>query len=360
VTGQDFLIRRRLVAADLAECRLDALIVSHGPNIRYLTGFSGSNALLFLSGDKSLLFTDPRYEIQAGEETTCKVRVAQGSLLTVLAKSIRRRSVRRIGFEKSCLSFGAYETLKKALPPGVSLTPSGGVVELRRMVKSEDEIALIRRSVLTNSRAFAGSIRYIRPGVRESDLAAHLEFRMRRLGAQAPAFEAIVAFGERSALPHARPTAKTLVNNQLLLIDMGANVDGYASDMTRMAFLGRPGPRVRRMYDAVLRAQLAAVSSVREGVTAEEVDRAARRVLKVEGLDRAFVHSTGHGLGLEIHELPRLGKGDRTFLKAGMAITIEPGVYLQGFGGIRIEDTVLVTRNGCDVLTPTSRELIVL
>jgi Xaa-Pro aminopeptidase len=183
---------------------------------------------------------------------------------------------------------------------------------------------------------------------------------MRRLGAEKPSFETIVASGARSALPHAHPTGARLKLGQLLLIDMGAFVDGYASDMTRMLFLGRPGARVKRLYRAVLEAQLAAIDAVRPGVTTSHVDRQARHVLKKFGLDRAFVHSTGHGLGLEIHELPRIGRKDKTLLAAGMAITIEPGAYLEGFGGVRIEDTVVVTAGGCEVLTPTSKELRVL
>jgi Xaa-Pro aminopeptidase len=195
--------------------------------------------------------------------------------------------------------------------------------------------------------------------MREGDLAAELDYRMRRQGAEGPAFETIVAAGARTALPHARPTSARLVQG-LLLVDMGAMLDGYASDMTRMLFLGRPGARVRRAYKAVLEAQLAAIDAVRPGVPAKTVDRAARRVLARHGLANAFVHSTGHGLGLEIHEPPRIGKKEKTPLECGMAITIEPGVYVEGFGGIRIEDTVSVTKNGCEVLTPTSKELRIL
>jgi Xaa-Pro aminopeptidase len=237
------------------------------------------------------------------------------------------------------------------------LTPIGPVVDRLRMVKSDDEIARIRRSVLTNSEAFEKATRSIRPGARESAIAAELEYQMRRLGAEKAAFETIVAVGSRSALPHAQPTARKLGNDELLLIDMGACQDGYMSDMTRVLFLGKPSRRVRAMYNAVLKAQLAAIDAVRPGVTAAHVDRAARRVLEIEGLGKEFVHSTGHGLGLEIHEGPRLGRRDKTKLQAGMTITIEPGAYIRDFGGIRIEDTVLVTHNGCEVLTPTSKEL---
>jgi Xaa-Pro aminopeptidase len=197
-------------------------------------------------------------------------------------------------------------------------------------------------------------------GMTERDLAAEIEYRMRRLGAEKPSFETIVAGGRRSALPHAQPTAAPLRTGQLVVIDMGAFVDGYASDMTRMLFLGTPGARVKRVYAAVLEAQLAGIDAVRAGVPACKVDAAARRVLRAHGFERAFVHSTGHGLGLEIHEPPRLGKRDKTILQPGMAVTVEPGVYLENFGGIRIEDTVEVTATGCRVLTPTPKELRVI
>jgi len=196
--------------------------------------------------------------------------------------------------------------------------------------------------------------------VREAEIAAELEFQMRRFGAEKASFETIVAAGARTALPHAEPTGEKLGSDQLLLIDMGATRAGYCSDMTRMLFTGTPGQKTRALYAAVLKAQLAAIDAVREGVTGGQVDRAARSVLRREGLEKAFVHSTGHGLGLEIHEPPRLGRKDQTKLRAGMVVTIEPGAYVEGSGGVRIEDTVLVTRNGCEVLTPTTKELALL
>jgi Xaa-Pro aminopeptidase len=228
------------------------------------------------------------------------------------------------------------------------------------MTKSADEVDAIRRAVATNSRAYSAVVGKIRPGISESDIAAQLEYQMRRAGAEKPAFETIVAAGPRSALPHAKPTSHRIATNQLLLIDMGATQDGYTSDMTRVVALGKPRPAWKQIYQAVLEAQLAAISVVREGVTAGAVDRAARKSLRSWGLDKAFVHSTGHGLGLEIHEAPRIGKRDNTRLKAGMVITIEPGVYIEGTCGVRIEDTVLVTRTGCEILTPTSKELTIL
>ncbi|HYL37048.1 MAG TPA: Xaa-Pro peptidase family protein [Bryobacteraceae bacterium] len=340
------------------DLKVDALLVSALPNIRYLTGFNGDNALLLLTPDSTTLVTDPRFTIQASEECSCQVRVAvKGPLELVASELIRRKRLKRIGFEATRLIYSGYRRLKQALPLGASLKPLDPVIEKLRMIKSEAEIASIRQSVSTNSKAFANAVRSIRPGLTEAALAARLDFEMRRLGAEKPAFDTIVAAGPRSALPHARPTSKKILKDELLLIDMGACQDGYMSDMTRVLFLGRPSGRVRRMYDTVAKAQLAAIDAVREGATTGQVDRRARQVLESEGLGKAFVHSTGHGLGLEIHEPPRVGKHDKTRLQAGMVITIEPGAYIRGFGGIRIEDTVLVTKSGCEVLTPTSKEL---
>ncbi len=352
--------RRGLVASDLAEHKVEALLVSSGANIRYLTGFTGSNGLVILLPGKTVLFTDPRYGLQASQETDCRVRTERGPLWAAVGRWVRRRRVRRLAVEEAHLSYESFLALDDKLPSKVTVIPVANMVEARRMIKSPGEIESIRHSVLTNSEAFRRVLPLIRPGISEMDLAAEVEYRMRKLGAEKTAFETIVASGRRSALPHANPTDRLLEPDQPVLIDMGAVRNGYASDMTRTLFLGRPSAKAKRLYQAVLKAQLAAIDSVREGVTAEKVDQTARSVLRLENLDAAFIHSTGHGLGLEIHELPKLGRKDKTRLKAGMAITIEPGVYLQEFGGIRIEDTVVVTRVGCEILTPTPKELQVL
>lgn len=358
--ASEFAARRSVLASRLVEQDLDALVVSFGPNVRYLTGYTGSNGLVVLMPNSAVFFTDPRYRIQAAQEVDCSLRVVSGVLLLSVAQYLRRIKSKRVGFEKSRMTVEAHQTLKDALPMRSSLEPVVGWIERQRAVKSSREISAIRRSVELNSRAFEQAAKHVRTGMRETELAAELDYRMRRQGAEGPAFETIVATGARTALPHARPTSARLVRGALLLVDMGAMLDGYASDMTRMLFLGKPGARVKRAYKAVLEAQLAAADAVRAGVPAKAVDRAARRVLASHGLANAFVHSTGHGLGLEIHEPPRIGKKEKTPLETGMAITIEPGVYVEGFGGIRIEDTVAVTDNGCEVLTPTSKELRIL
>jgi Xaa-Pro aminopeptidase len=347
------------IAGQLPELKLDALVVSALPNIRYLCGFSGSNGLLVLSSDGATLFTDPRYTIRASKESSARVEVVKGSLFAAALKLIGKKRWKRIGFEAGRIPYGSYAELEKDLPPKASLHPVNGLVEQQRMVKSEAEIDLIRKSVITNSNAFDTALKHLKPSMTETDLAAELEYQMRRHGAEKPAFETIVAAGPNSALPHAQPSAQVLGSNRLLLIDMGAMQAGYASDMTRMLHLGKPGPKVRKLYKAVLEAQLAGISAVRENTTAGAVDRSTRQILKAHGYEDFFIHSTGHGLGLEIHEPPRVGKKDKTVLKAGMVITIEPGAYMEGFGGVRIEDTVLVTKTGCEVLTPTAKELIV-
>ena len=344
-----------------AQLKIDGLLVSALPNIRYLSGFTGDNALLLVTPDSQTLFTDPRFTIQASEECKCTIKIGpRGPVDPYAVEAIKRKKLKRIGFEASRMTYDVYGRLKAALPLGATLKPLGPVIETLRMIKTKEEIARIRQSVLTNSQAFEKTVQSIRPGVSESAIAAELEFQMRRLGAEKPAFETIVAAGPRSALPHARPGSQKVGVNELLLIDMGACQDGYMSDMTRVVFFGKPNRRARNIYNAVKKAQQAAISSVREGVTADSVDRAARQVLQSEGLGKEFVHSTGHGLGLEIHEPPRIGHRDKTKLQAGMAITIEPGAYIRDFGGVRIEDTVLVTKNGCEILTPTSKELMVL
>jgi Xaa-Pro aminopeptidase len=349
--------RRQRAAALLEEPKLDALLVTSLPNVRYLTGFSGSSAALLLFRDAPPVFyTDPRYAVQSRQQVDCRVKIARGPLVRSVLRDIRRTGLKRIGFEQDHLTVGQLESLKKELPALTELTPVTGIVEGLRMVKDAGEIALISASVDVNSRALERALKRLRPGMAEAEFAAEIDYQNRKLGAEAPAFDTIVAARERAALPHAQPGAAKILPG-MLLIDMGAFREGYASDMTRMVYLGTAPPKYRRAYRAVLEAQSAAIDAVRAGVKSAAVDRAARAVLESYGLDREFVHSTGHGLGLEIHEPPRLGRKDKTKLEAGMAITIEPGVYLEGWGGIRIEDTILVTQHGSEVLTPTSKEL---
>lgn len=358
MTEREYRQRRARLQQKLEEAGLDALLVFSPANIRYLSGFTGSNGLLLAGGEDALLITDPRYEIQAAGQAKCRVKIARGPLLKAVPPALRRMGAGRAGFESLHIRYAAYRALAASVPARIRLRPAEGLVEELRMVKSAAEIARIRASMQTCEAAFTAAIRHARPGVTEAELAAEFDYQMRKRGAERPAFDTIVASGPRSALPHAEPSAKPLRANELLLVDMGAQQDGYASDMTRMAWLGKPGRKAVRLHRAVLEAQLAALDHVRAGRSVAAVDRLARQVLKAHALAGYFTHATGHGLGLEIHEAPRLGRGERRRLEAGMVITIEPGVYMERFGGIRIEDTVVVTESGCENLTRIPKELI--
>lgn len=349
--------RRARALEQFAEKNLDAFLVTSLHNVRYLSGFTGSNgALLLFPSGEAVLFTDPRYTLQAGEQTDCKIKIAKGPMTGIIGKFLFRRRPLKLGIEGDHMTVTRMQTLSKTLPAVTEIVPMSGVIEKLRMVKDADEIAIIRKAVIANAQALENALRRWKPSMSEAEFASEIDHQNRKLGAEAPAFDTIVAAGARAALPHAHP-GLTPTAGGLILIDMGAFHDGYASDMTRMVYAGTPPARYKKVYKAVLEAELAGIAAVRAGVTAASVDKTVRAVLTKHGLEEKFTHSTGHGLGLEIHEPPRLGKKDKTKLAPGMAITIEPGVYIEGWGGIRIEDVVLVTEKGCEVLTPLSKEL---
>jgi Xaa-Pro aminopeptidase len=346
----------------MAEERVDSLLISSLPNVQYLTGFSGTEpgdgAVLVMLGG-SQLFTDSRYDLQAHEEVRdSRVRIVKGGAFLAAAR-LSKRSRGRVGFESGAVSYGGYQKLVQVIG-GKRLAPLAGLVEALRMEKDEEEIDQIRQAVEAGSQAFEETLPHLRVGIRESDVAAEIEYRMRLHGAERPSFETIVAYGERSALPHARPGARRLRANECVLMDLGAILGGYAGDMTRTVYLGRATRKEREIYKAVLEAQLEAERVVRAGIECAAVDRAARRVLERRGFARYFTHSTGHGVGREIHELPRVAAKQRMALPEGAVITVEPGVYIPGLGGVRIEDVVVVRKHGAEVLTPTSKELTVL
>lgn len=355
----EFFSRRARLLPVLKEARVPAFLVTALPNVRYLSGFTGSNAALLVTRDRALLFTDPRYAAQAPQESDCEVKIAKGALVKQLSTWTKRLRVSSVAFEQNRISFEAFSQLHEHAPH-LRLKPVTGAIERLRMTKSPAEIEAIRASVRLNSLALQQALARLKPTMTERDLAAEIEYRMRRLGAEGTAFDTIIASGRHSALPHAHPTGAIIGRDQLLLIDMGANVAGYASDMTRTYVAGKPTRKARQMYGAVLESQLAAIDTVKPGVSCAAVDKAARDVLRKQGMDKLFVHSTGHGLGLEIHEFPRIGRKEKTKLEVGMAITIEPGVYDETFGGVRIEDTVVVTDSGCEILTPTEKSFTVL
>ena len=337
------------------------MLVTHLPNILYLTGFTGSAALLLVARDRSVLFTDSRYTLQARQEVSCaRVHIAKRGLLRAAGEEIRRlrrRGRLRLAYSPSQTTVAqrtALDTHAAAKPHWIA---ADNLVERLRVVKDEDELSRIADAAQLVGNVFEGMLAFLRPGMPETGVAAEIEFRMRQAGAAGPSFDTIVASGPRSAWPHARPEPKPLAKNELVVLDQGAILRAYCSDMTRTVFLGRCPKKIKEMYHAVLAALQAAKAAIRPGVKAGAVDKAAREVLKGHDLARYFTHSTGHGLGLEVHEMPRLGRGDSTPLETGMVVTVEPGVYLEGLGGIRIEDDIVVTPHGARDLTTASREL---
>jgi Xaa-Pro aminopeptidase len=338
----------------------DAFLVSHLPNIRYLCGFTGSAASLLVGQSNATLFTDSRYTFQAGEEVSnVDIEIAPHGLNLAVGGALRKRRGRtRVAYSPSHVTVAQLSAIRKAAGGRVRWIDGGNTVEKLRAVKDPGELTIMREAAVLISAVFEGALSMVKPGVTELELAAELEYAMKQKGASGASFETIVAAGPHSAWAHARPSSNPLRKSQLVVLDQGAILRGYCSDMTRTVFLGRAPASVRRLYRAVLAAQEAAKAAIRPGVSGESVDAAARRVLKRERLVQYFTHSTGHGLGLEVHEMPRLGKGDKTILEERMVVTVEPGVYVEGLGGIRIEDDVVVTAKSSEDLTTASRDFI--
>jgi Xaa-Pro aminopeptidase len=353
--GQRLHHLREQLAATGADAFVEAFLI----NIQYLTSFSGSAGMLVLTPKAAVLLTDARYTIQArGEVRSVRVQIVKGSVLDAAGTMLKRAGRLRMAYAPSRMTVLQREKLASRAGGWVRWMKREGLVEGMRSVKDAGEIATMREAARIAEESFTKVLPLISPGVRENDLAAEIEYRMRKAGASGPSFDTIVASGKRSALPHARPTEKRVGKNELVVVDLGAILRGYCSDITRTVFVGRAPARVRGWYQAVLEAQQAARDVVRDGVKAAEVDAAARRVLARSGLARYFTHSTGHGLGREVHEAPKVSRESDDILRAAQVITLEPGVYVEGVGGIRIEDDVLVQANGSGGLTNLDRELL--
>src|SRR5215510_13369468 len=360
----DYAARQRRLAAQLSESGIEALLVTHLPNIYYLCGFQGSAGVLLFLADrrnpKLTFYTDGRYTQQAAEQVKgAKVVISRKkSALVEAAERIQTLKPATSGFESEHLSYAAYKQLAKLLRGKTDLKPVAGAVEDLRAIKDEAEIERIRAAVSLADSLFPAVLTTIRPGTPESVVAGELELRARRAGAEKMSFDTIVASGTRSALPHGRASSQAIPAAGFIILDYGVILTGYCSDMTRTVHVGRASKAHRQMYEAVREAQLASMEAVRPGIEAGEVDGAGRRLLKKAGYGAYFTHSTGHGVGIEVHEAPRLAKGQTRKLAPGMVITIEPGIYIPGKGGVRIEDMVLVTESGHEVLTPTTKDLI--
>lgn len=351
--------RRKKVVRQLKRRGLDCLLVTHPANWYYLTGFAGESGVLALRGGRTTLITDGRFTTQAKEEAPgIQLRLQNGALYTCVGEWLKQSGIRRVGFDSEQWTVAQLYALRKASGPKCKTKEAGGIVEPLRSRKDAQELAVMRKAAILAGQVMEGALKLLKPGVRESEVAAEIEYQMKKWGASGPSFETIVAFGKRSALPHARPTGKRLRKNELVVLDLGVILGHYCSDITRTVYVGRAPQRIREWYRAVEEANQAATAMVRAGTTCGEVDAAAREVLKKNGLETYFVHSTGHGLGLEVHETPRVARGQAIRLVPGNVITIEPGVYVEGIGGIRIEDDIAVGVHGREVLTRVRRELI--
>jgi Xaa-Pro aminopeptidase len=357
--------RLKRLRADLVTHRLDALLVTHLPNVRYLCGFTGSSAALVVTEHVAVLFTDGRYRTQARSEIKgAKAAIvplapvaAAGEWLRFNRKSFARGR-RTLGIEGDHLSVSEQARLCQALSSTFRPKTVLPLVEQMRMLKDQSELSVMRSAADLGASLFDVTLRTIEPGLPEVEVAAAMEFEARRRGADAMSFETIIASGPRSSLPHGRASQQRLPRNGFVVCDFGVILRGYCSDRTRTVHVGRASRAARAFYSAVLEAQLAAIDAVRPGVTCDEVDHAARKLLKRSKLAQYFTHSTGHGVGIEIHEPPRVAAQQQKVLEPGMVITIEPGAYLPGQWGVRIEDMVVVTETGCQILAPGPKELI--
>ena len=347
--------RRNALRALLGEA--DAALVTRLVNVRYLTGFTGSNGALLVTRDGEVLATDGRYITQSERQAPDVERAIVGSPATALAERAGKEGVGRLAFESHDVTVDLHDLLAKT---GPALTKLGRAVESLRAVKDEDEVGLLREACAVADRAFARLLPSIRPGRTELEVARGLEALMLEEGGDGPSFETIVASGPNSAVPHHRPTDRVLGSGEFVKLDFGSLYRGYHSDMTRTVVLGQPADWQRDLYDLVARAQAAGRAALGVGAVTGEVDKAARDVIDAAGHGADYTHSLGHGVGLEIHEAPTLRTGGTESLSAMTPVTVEPGVYLAGRGGVRIEDTLVVRADGPELLTTTTKELLVL
>ncbi|MBA3737207.1 MAG: aminopeptidase P family protein [Actinobacteria bacterium] len=354
----DHVTRRKLLTQRCAELDFDALLVTKLANVRYLTGFTGSWATALLSPAESVFFTDGRYGEQARHEVPDLIRVASmDNPVGAIHDHIRRLGIGRLGFERHSTTVSQFERWQEVFD-GVELKGVDQEVERLRWAKDADEIALLRSAQEATDGAFEDVLDLLVVGITERQAGAQLELAMARHGADALSFDPIVAFGEHAAEPHHQPCHRALTEGDVIKMDFGALVGGYHTDMTRTVAFGEPASELRKVHDVVAAAQQAGIDALRPGVSGGDVDRAARRVIDDAGYGDRFTHGLGHGVGLEIHEGPSLRRDGEDVLPVGAVVTVEPGIYLPGMGGVRIEDAVALTEEGPSVLGVSTRELI--
>lgn len=358
------IMQQRLarLRAFMADNKCGAVVVNKEENIHYFSGFRGDDTILIVTEQGSFLITDSRYTEQAAQQTQadlCKVVEQKTGLLAKTAEVLKQLGAKYVAFEGNALLFDAYSRLKEMLEEAkIDFSAAVNLDELR-IIKDAQELELTKKAIWISDEAYTHILTYVKAGMSENEVAAELEDKMRRLGSERPAFTTIVASGQRGALPHGVATDKLINDGEFVTIDFGAVYKGYHSDITRTFCVGRAGDKMREIYDTVLGAQLTGLKEIAPGKSGKEVDAPVRKYIADAGYGDYFGHGLGHGVGLEIHELPRLSPLSPTKeLKENMLVTDEPGIYLPGFGGVRIEDTVLVTADGCRPLTQSSKKLI--
>ena len=344
----------------MEEQQVDAILVADGCNMRYLSGFSGETGYLYVSGNHKVILTDSRYTTQAQEES-CEFEVQEivngEGYAPLIAKLMQADQPKSLGFEEQVMIYGDVVSLQNKLPK-TEWKGLGDSLNDLRMIKTEEEISYIAKAQQIGDEAFSHVLTVLRPGITELEVAAELESYMKRHGASGLAFDTIAASGYHSAMPHATPSDKVLEYGDFLTMDYGCKYKGYCADMTRTVVIGKANEQQKEIYQIVLDAQMAALDAIRAGITGAELDKVARDIIKNAGYGQYFGHSLGHSVGLFIHEFPRISPMGQTELLPGMTATIEPGIYVPGVGGVRIEDLVVVTENGCRNLTSSPKKLL--
>jgi len=347
--------------SQMAERSLDAMLVTHLPHIRYMAGFSGSAGMLVVTSDKALFITDFRYQEQIRKELRSNVTgVVDRAPYDYLKREGIIAPTMRVGFQEGYLTVSSFENLKKKFR-GTKFEPTGSLVSELVTVKTAEEIRHVKKAADIAAKVYAEVLKIVRPGMRETEVAMEISYLGKKFGSEGDAFDIIVASGPRGALPHGRASSRKIKNHELVTLDFGCIHNGFNSDMTRTFAVGTPSAEAQKIYDIVLRSEQMGVRAARPGMTGKELDDVCRDEIVAAGYGEAFGHSTGHGLGIEVHEGPAVSfRGENQVLREGMIVTIEPGIYLPGRCGVRIEDDVAITASGRKVLTSSPRELIVL
>lgn len=352
--------RMTRIQQEMAKSRLDAILLTNLHNIRYLSGFTGSTATAIITRGRAFLLVDSRYTLQAAKECPeFDVRQYSGSALTAASDLLNEIQTTRIGFEADHITFNNHRKLRSMPAKGLKLVAISQIVEELRQIKDGKEIDKIRQAAAITDECFSYLLARVKPGMTERDVALDISGYVQKQGAKL-AFDSIIAAGPHAAFPHAQPGDAVLAKGQMLKLDFGAAIDGYASDITRTIFIGRLDSKQKKVYKTVLDSQLKAIDAIKPGKLGKEIDAVARDYIKSQGYGDYFGHGLGHSLGLDVHDGPGFSPTSELVLAPGMVLTVEPGIYIEGWGGVRIEDDILVTDSGADVITKSTREIVII